>query len=125
VSATTAAFFEELAQRGYEPRAATMRGSVRFDLRSGRRTERWLLSVDRGAITVSRRNAAADAVVRADETLFEGLVRGEVNAMAALLRGALTIEGDGGLLLVFQRLLGPAAPHHEQPTGAGSAGSAA
>jgi predicted lipid carrier protein YhbT len=123
VSATSA-FFEELAQRGYEPRAATMRGSVRFDLRQGRRTERWLLSVDRGVIAVSRRNASADAVVRADETLFEGLVRGEVNAMAALLRGALTIEGDGGLLLVFQRLLGPAAPHRE-PSGAGSAGSAA
>jgi hypothetical protein len=109
VSATTA-FFEELAQRGYEPRAATMRGSVRFDLRCGRRTERWLLSVDRGAIAVSRTNAAADAVVRADEALFDGLVRGEVNAMAALLRGALTIEGDGRLLLLFQRLLGPAAP---------------
>jgi putative sterol carrier protein len=122
VGETTAAFFEELAQRGYEPRAETMRGSVRFDLRSGKRIERWLVSVDRGAVTVSRRNAAADAVVRADEALFEGVVRGEVNAMAALLRGALTIEGDGGLLLLFQRLLGPATPPRT-PSGASPAGS--
>jgi putative sterol carrier protein len=110
VSDATAAFFDEVAQRGYEPRAETMRGSVRFDLRSGKRTERWLVSVDRGAVSVSRRNAGADAVVRTDEALFEGIVRGEVNAMAALLRGALTIEGDGGLLLLFQRLLGPTTP---------------
>jgi putative sterol carrier protein len=113
VTDATAAFFEELAQRGYEPRAEMMRGSVRFDLRRGRRTERWLLSVDRGALAVSRKNAAADAVLRTDEALFERLIRGEVNPMAALLRGALTIEGDGRMLLVFQRLLGLAAPHRE------------
>ena len=122
MSDTTAAFFEELAQRGYVPAAETMRGSVRFDLRNGKRTERWLVSVDRGAVTVSRRNAAADAVVRTDKALFEGLVRGEVNAMAAMLRGALTIEGDGGLLLLFQRLLGPTtAPR--KPSEASPAGS--
>ena len=110
MSDDTAAFFDELGQRGYEPRAANMRGSVRFDLRSGKRTKHWLVSVDRGDVAVSRANAAADAVVRMDEALFEALVRGEANAMAALLRGALTIEGDGRLLLLFQRLLGPAAP---------------
>ncbi len=103
---TTQEFFDELAHRGYEPRAATMRGSVRLDLRRGKRTERWLVSVDRGDVTVSRTNAAADAVVRMDEVLFDALVRGEANAMAAMLRGALTIEGDRGLLLLFQRLLG-------------------
>jgi putative sterol carrier protein len=110
VSDTTAAFFDELGQRGYEPRAAALRGSVRFDLRSGKRTERWLVSVDRGTVAVSRGNGEADAVVRTDEALFDGIVRGEVNAMAALLRGALTIEGDGALLLLFQRLLGAATP---------------
>ena len=35
---------------------------------------------------------------------------GEVNAMAAILRGAITVEGDPALLLMFQRLLpGPQA----------------
>jgi hypothetical protein len=110
VSDTTQAFFDELAHRGYEPRAANMRGSVRLDLRRGKRTERRLVSVDGGEIAVSRTNAAADAVVRMDEALFEALIRGEANAMAAMLRGALTIEGDRGLLLLFQRLLGPATP---------------
>ena len=122
MSDTSAAFFDQLAQRGHVPGAETMRGTVRFDLRSGKRTMRWLVSVDRGAVTVSRRNAAADAIVRADEALFDGLVRGEVNAMAAMLRGALTIEGDGELLLLFQRLLGPATPRRT-PSGASPAGS--
>ena len=120
MSDTSAAFFDQLAQRGHVPGAETMRGTVRFDLRSGKRTMRWLVSVDRGAVTVSRRNAAADAIVRADEALFDGLVRGDVNAMAALLRGALTIEGDGGLLLLFQRLLGSATPPRT-PSGASPA----
>ena len=119
---TTEAFFDELAHRGYEPRAANMRGSVRLDLRRGKRTERRLVSVDGGDIAVSRTNAPADAVVRMDEALFEALVRGEANAMAAMLRGALTIEGDRGLLLLFQRLLGPATPR-EAPSEASTARS--
>ena len=108
MSATTA-FFEELEERGYEPRAAAMRGTMRFDLRRGKRTERWRVSVDRGTVTVSHGGGEADAIVRTDEALFDGLVGGEVNAMAAVLRGALEVEGDGGLLLLFQRLLGPVA----------------
>ena len=121
---TTQAFFDELAQRGYEPRAANMRGSVRLDLRRGKRTERWLVSVDGGDVAVSRTNAAADAVVRMDEALFEALVRGEANAMAAMLRGALTIEGDRGLLLLFQRLLGPGHGAHGAAREASTARSA-
>jgi hypothetical protein len=51
-----------------------------------------------------RRNANTDCVVRTSKPLFEGLARGEENALASLIRGGLTFEGNPELLVVFQRL---------------------
>jgi putative sterol carrier protein len=70
----------------------------------GKRTERWLLTIDKGEVAVSRKNAAADSVVRADKALFERAVAGERNFFAAVLRGEVAIEGDAKLLVLLQRL---------------------
>jgi putative sterol carrier protein len=43
--------------------------------------------------------------MRADRKLFGRMASGKVNAFAAVLRGAITIEGDPRLLVLFQRLL--------------------
>lgn len=103
-------FFDELASRGHEPLLAQARGSARFDLVNGGRTARWLVTVDRGDITVSRRNSRADCVVRASKALFDRIASGNANAMAAFLRGDLVVEGDPELLLLIQRLFpGPGA----------------
>ncbi len=68
------------------------------------------MTIDKGDVSVSRRNAAADATVRATKELFDGLASGEVNTMAAVLRGAVEFEGDPELLVLFQRLFpGPPA----------------
>ena len=56
------------------------------------------------AYYLDRRNARADCVLRTDKALFDGIARGEVNAMAAILRGELAFEGDVQLLVLFQRL---------------------
>jgi putative sterol carrier protein len=107
---STAEFFRVLRRRGREPLLEKAKGTVRFDLVEGRRTERWLVTVDRGDVSVVRKNAAADCIVRAERALFEGMVTGDVNAMAAFLRGELTLEGDPELLVLIQRVLpGPAA----------------
>jgi putative sterol carrier protein len=42
--------------------------------------------------------------VRTDQAIFDRIVKGEANAMAAFLRGAIDLEGDRGLLLAFQRV---------------------
>jgi len=60
-------------------------------------------------VRVSRRNAAADTTLRATGELFDGLASGEVNTMAAVLRGAIEVEGDPELLVLFQRLF-PSPP---------------
>jgi putative sterol carrier protein len=100
----TAEFFDDLARRGHEPLLGKASGSARFDLRDGKRTERRLLTIDEGNVGVSRRNAAADCVLRADRALFDRIVAGELNFMAAVLRGEVAVGGDPKLLVLLQRL---------------------
>jgi putative sterol carrier protein len=101
---TVAGFFDELGSRGHEPLLGKATGSARFDVVDGKRTERWLLTIDKGEVAVSRKNAAADSVVRTDKALFERAVAGERNFFAAVLRGEVAIEGDAKLLVLLQRL---------------------
>jgi putative sterol carrier protein len=107
---TTSSFFEALSGAGRQPLLAHATGTLRFELLDGGVTHRWFVSVDKGEITVSRARRKADCVIRADRRLFEGVARGEVNATAAVLRGAIEVEGDPQLLVLFQRILpGPPA----------------
>jgi predicted lipid carrier protein YhbT len=105
----TTEFFDGLAMRGHEPLLEKSTGTLRFDVVHGKQTVRWFVTVEKGDLTVSRRNVAADLVIRSDRALFEKMVRGKANAMAAMLRGALTIETtspeSAELLVLFQRLL--------------------
>jgi predicted lipid carrier protein YhbT len=106
-------FFKELDGREHEPLLAKVTGTVRFDLTEGGRTDRWLVAVNKGAIAVSHQGGAADCVIRADRALFGRLCRGEENAMAAVLRGALVCSGDVELLFAIQRLV-PGPPRERQ-----------
>jgi hypothetical protein len=104
-------FFERLSAGGPGTLPPRMRGSLRIDLGSGATTERWFLTIGKDAVSVSHRNAKADAVIGTSKDLFEGMVTGKVNAMAGALRGVVSLEGDPTLLVLFQRVLpGPPAP---------------
>ena len=105
----TATFFEALARRGREPILASTSGTLRFELGSGRRREYWYVAISKGDVTVARTNVEADAVVRCDKALFDGMATGRVNATAAMLRGVLQAAGDLGLVMSFQRLF-PSPP---------------
>ena len=109
MSDETAEFFQQLAARGREPLLGKVKGTLRFDLVDGTRTDRWLVTFDKGDVSVSRQKVAADCVVRVDRALFDAMVSGDANGMAAYLRGRLTFDGDPELLVLFQRVLpGPA-----------------
>jgi alkyl sulfatase BDS1-like metallo-beta-lactamase superfamily hydrolase len=105
----TADFFAALGSRGHDPRLRKASGSIRFDIVNGKRTERWLVTLDKGEVRISRRNARADAVLTVERTLFDRLVSGQTNVVAALLREELDVEGNVNLLVLFRRLL-PAPP---------------
>jgi putative sterol carrier protein len=109
VSDPTTKFFDDLVSRGHEPLLEKATGTLRVDLANGRRLTRWFVAIERGQVKVSRENRKADCVVRADTAAFEQIVSGRANAMAAMLRGSIAVEGNPMLLVLFQRLFpGPA-----------------
>jgi putative sterol carrier protein len=99
------AFFEDLGSRGYEPLLRNVSGSLRFDLVNGKTTERWLVTIRKGNLTVSRRNVAADTTMQLSRALFGAVARGETNVLSAMLRGEVVLEGDYRLVIMVRRLL--------------------
>jgi putative sterol carrier protein len=117
---TVGDFFAGLAERGREPLLQNVSGTLRFDLVDGERVEHWYLAVKNAGVAVSHEDAEADAVVRTDRALFEGMTTGRVNAMAAALRGALALRGNLALFVSFQRLFpGPDAARAKAGSGSG------
>jgi putative sterol carrier protein len=98
------AFFQELGRRGHEASLEQANGTIRFDLVAGSRTDHWFVTLKKGEVSASRRNVKADCVVRTKRAVFDAIVRGDVNEMAAYLRGELALEGDPELLVVFRRV---------------------
>ena len=112
----TAVFLDELARQGRVPMLSNAVGTVRLELVSDSHVEVWRVSLDHGDVSVSQEEGDADCVVRGDKALLDGIAAGEVNAMAALLRGALTFQGDPERLVRLQRVF------PEPPRGAARSG---
>jgi putative sterol carrier protein len=100
----TARFFEMLAVRDHEELLRKANGCTRFDIVAGRKTDRWFVTIDNGDIVVTRQPLHADCVLRADRAVFDKVAGGKLNAVAAVLRGDLEVEGDWRLLVRMQRL---------------------
>jgi putative sterol carrier protein len=106
---TATRFFDALAHRGHEPLLRKVSGRTRFEIVDGSRTRRWCVEIDKGDVTVEAGSGDADCIVRADRKVFEGVVTGRTNAVAAVLRGEIVVEGDWKLLVAVKRLFaGPA-----------------
>jgi len=116
VSDATAEFFAALAERGHVPFLYRANGTVCIELSHGRRAEAWRVTVSKGDVSVARGRGPADCVVRGQRALFERLVTGQANAVVALLRGDLTLEGDYNLGVLFQRLF-PGSSRRRRPRG--------
>jgi putative sterol carrier protein len=105
----TSDFFYGLADCGHEPLLEKVTSTLRIELTEDENVDYWLVSIDDGVIGVERSNAPADCLLRTTCDLFERLATGEANAMAALLRGEIMVDGDREQLALFQRLFpGPA-----------------
>jgi putative sterol carrier protein len=118
----TREFFAGLAAQGHTPLLQSESGTLRFDLQEGKRTQRWYVTVKKGDVAVSRKGAAADCVIHAEKALFDGIAAGKVNATAAALRDAVTMDGKVGLFLFFQRLFpGPSGEQRDDRPVAGYA----
>jgi putative sterol carrier protein len=109
MTSVSADFFDELDRRGHEPLLAGARGTVAVELLDGGRVERRTVTIDRGDVTVADGGDTADCTLRVRREVFDDLVAGRANALASVLRGAMNVEGDWSMLLLFQRLF-PSPP---------------
>src|SRR6478735_3192578 len=106
MSDPTADFFDDLNRGGHQPLFGKLSGRVRFDIVDNGHTRRWLVAIDKGDVSVSKNpdeEGSTDCRVQADKALFDRLCRGQENATAAVLRGAIECSGDVELLLGLQR----------------------
>ena len=99
-----AGFLRALEQRGHEPALDRTNGTVRFDLDRNGRAEHWFLEIRRGTFALSRGAGAADCVVRGTADVMDDIASGRTNALTAMLRGELSLEGDRRLIVRVQRL---------------------
>jgi putative sterol carrier protein len=124
MTSPTDKFFDEFGRRGHEPLLEKATGTVRIEIVEGLYTTHWFVTIEKGDVTVSRDNAPADSVVRVDRELFDRAASGKANLIAALLRGAVAIEGDPRLLMLLGRLLpGPSDARKRQPSPAERGGT--
>jgi predicted lipid carrier protein YhbT len=117
MSDPTTQFFEDLGQRGHEPRLENAKGTMRFDVTNGKTSVHWFVAIDKGDLTVSRSDRAADCTLRTSKEVFDRLVSGRASAVAEALRGRLSIEGDLRLLVLFRRILPGLSPAKSPTTG--------
>ena len=101
----TVEFFDDLSSKGHVPLLHSSSGTLRIDLTDNGDTTHWYITIDRGHVKVSHRNAKADAVICCEKELFDGMAKGTVNVTTALLQGVLAHEGDLGLVASLARLL--------------------
>jgi len=117
------AFFDALRGRGHEPMLRNRTATIGFDIVRPRGVASWRVSVTGGDIRVEDGSGPVDCRIRADEALFDRIVTGEANAMAAMLRGALLTEGNADLLVAARRLMtAPAASSPAEPAGSRTGG---
>ncbi|XTZ18130.1 SCP2 sterol-binding domain-containing protein [Micromonospora echinospora] len=112
-------FFEDLDRRGFEPLLEKASGTVRFDLSEGARTTHWLLAIERGRLRVDQEDREADTVIGTSPLLFEQIVTGREDGIAALLRGDLTVSGNRRLMVQVERIF-PSPPGSRGPQRVGA-----
>jgi hypothetical protein len=104
----TVAFFDELATRSDEPLLRKATGVAQLEVVDGRTVRRWVVDIDRGRITVPG-SGDPTCVIRANKAVFDKIASGRLNAVAAVLRGDVAVDGDWRLLVRLQRLF-PSPP---------------
>jgi hypothetical protein len=114
VTEATQRFFESLPARAPMVLRGLAAGTLQIDLGTDHQTEHWLVRMRPGAARVTRERGPADAIWYSSSALFDRLVAGEAQALAAVLRNESTFSGDVVLFLAFRRFF-PNPPGTRDP----------
>ncbi|MEV0001683.1 SCP2 sterol-binding domain-containing protein [Micromonospora sp. NPDC050980] len=112
-------FFSTLQARTPQGLRSPVDGVLRVDLYTGEHTDHWVVTLRSGRPVAAPGYAEADTVWRSDAELFERLVTGESQPVAALLRNDATLSGDVELFLAFRRFF-PPSPRARDPRTVGA-----
>ena len=107
MSGTRDRFFAQLGEETHVRLLEGISGTILAEIKDAKRTERWYVTIHRGDVAVSHSGSAPDCVIRTDGATFDAILTGKVNAMPALLRGLVEVEGKVALLLALQALFRP------------------
>ncbi|RKN17188.1 hypothetical protein D7147_21320 [Micromonospora musae] len=108
-------FFESLPARAPEVLRGLVSGTLQIDLSvDGGVTEHWLVRMRPGVVEVRRERAPADAIWYSSADLFERMVCGQAQGVAAVFRNESTFSGNVVLFLVFRRFF-PDPPGTRDP----------
>lgn len=110
----TERFFESLPARAPEVLRGLVSGALQIELSNGDRIDHWLVRMRPGAIEVRRERGPADAIWYSSEDLFDRLVTGRAQGVAAVLRNESTFSGNVVLFLAFRRFF-PDPPGTRDP----------
>ncbi|MBM0231767.1 SCP2 sterol-binding domain-containing protein [Micromonospora sp. STR1_7] len=110
----TERFFESLPARAPTVLRGLVDGTLQIDLSTDNQTEHWLVRMRPGAIEVSRSRGPADAIWYSSAELFDRLIAGEAQGVAAVLRNESTFSGNVVLFLGFRRFF-PNPPGTRDP----------
>ncbi|WFE30158.1 SCP2 sterol-binding domain-containing protein [Solwaraspora sp. WMMD791] len=108
----TAEFFDRVSRKENAALLRQVTGTVRFDLARDEQVDYWFVTLDNGVASLTRERRDAECVLRTDGVIFEAMARGEINPMAAMLRGQILVLGDLRLLILIERMMpGPPGAH--------------
>ena len=101
MSDMTLAFFDRLTARSYEPLLHSVSGTIQCEIEN---VGSWFVTVNKGALSVSRDMSEADCAFTCSREDFERMVVGKQNPTTLLLQGKMKVTGNISLAQMFQRI---------------------
>ena len=98
---------DDVLHGGFNPAFEKIVGTYRFDVDD---QGSWLIKIDHGTVSVSKRTGEADCVLSCSAEDFEPIITGRQNLLTAHMQGRLRIEGSPIMALRFISTINSRAP---------------